>query len=353
MTQLLDTFHQLINGNYPDWDSLEFRNTQDAISKQHFHKFFKMRGLVDGLSHLTLGAQILKETKLPDRYEYKVTFKDELGSLELSSPIYSDEREIHEQLVAAYNSESVVELMIFVTPFPELDAKGKIHNHDTRVVTYWPVQARVLDKFEEEAAFIWTGNGWEITFRKHTQSYPDDNGFYYIHELLKKPDEEAESVDLTVGRHGVVIQNIEIDKFKDVMFNAHAKETEINTYLRKVKPDVRAKLRPLNREIIKHMKEINSLDPDIDKTRLEECQAILLQLKEEFFETLDMRDENNDTANSITQHTANYVSKAIRRALTKIKKDQPLLHAIIENRFITGKECKYLNRVDHPILWLT
>lgn len=353
MTQLPDTFHQLINGNYPDWDSLDFLNSQDAISKQHFLKFFKMRGWIDGLSHLTLGVQTLKRAKLPDRYEYKVTFKDELGSLELSSPVYSDEREIHEQLVAAYNGGSVVELMIFVTPFPELDVKGKIQNHDERVVTYWPVKARVLDKFEEGGAFIWTGKEWELTFRNETVAYPDDNGFYYIHELLKKPEVDATSLDLTVGRRGVVVQNIDVTRFKDVMFNAKTKDKEIDAYLGKVKPDVRAKLKPLNREIIKLEKEINNLEPHVNQPRLEECQAMLLQLKEEFFETLDMRDENGDTATNLIKHTANYVGKAIRRSLTKIKKEQPMLHAIIENRFVTGAYSRYIDRVDHPILWLT
>jgi len=347
------TFNQLINEDYPDWDSLDFLNSQDAISKQHFLKFFKMRGWIDGFSHLTLGAQMLKEAKLPDRYEYKVTFKDELGSLDLSSPVYSGEREIHEQLVTAYNSESVVELMVFVTPFPDLDAKGKIQNHDERVITYWPVKARVIDKFEEGGAFIWTGNGWEITFRNATSVYPDDNGFYYIHELLKKPDFHFTSLDLTVGRRGVVVQNIEVEGFKDVMFNARVKDKEIDTYLRKVKPDVRAKLKPLNREIIKLVKEINDLEPHVNKPRLEESQAMLLQLKEEFFETLDMRDETGDTATNLIKHTANYVSKAIRRSLAKIKKEQPMLHAIIENRFETGAYCRYIDRVDHPILWLT
>jgi hypothetical protein len=347
------TFNQLINEDYPDWGGLDFLNSNDAISKQHFLKFFKMRGWIDGLSHLTLGVQTLKGAKLPDRYEYKVTFKDELGSLELSSPIYSDEREIHAQLVTAYNSESVVELMIFVTPFPELDAKGKIHNHDARVVTYWPVKVRVLDRFEEGGAFIWTGKEWELTFRNETVTYPDDNGFYYIHELIKKPEVDATSLDLTVGRRGVVISNIEVDKFKDVMFNARVKDREIDTYLKKVKPDIRAKLKPLNREIIKLVKEINNLDPHVDKPRIEEYQAMLIQLKEEFFETLDMRDENGDTATNLIKHTANYVGKAIRRSLTKIKKEQPMLHAIIENRFVTGAYSRYIDRADHPILWLT
>ena len=347
------TFNQLINEDYPDWGALDFLNSNDAISKQHFLKFFKMRGWIDGLSHLTLGVQTLKGAKLPDRYEYKVTFKDELGSLELSSPIYSDEREIHAQLVTAYNSESVVELMIFVTPFPELDAKGKIHNHDARVVTYWPVKVRVLDRFEEGGAFIWTGKEWELTFRNETVTYPDDNGFYYIHELIKKPEVDATSLDLTVGRRGVVISNIEVDKFKDVMFNARVKDREIDTYLKKVKPDIRAKLKPLNREIIKLVKEINNLDPHVDKPRIEEYQAMLIQLKEEFFETLDMRDENGDTATNLIKHTANYVGKAIRRSLTKIKKEQPMLHAIIENRFVTGAYSRYIDRADHPILWLT
>jgi hypothetical protein len=350
---LPNTFQQLINGNYPDWDRLDFLSSQDSISKQHFFKFFKLRGWIDGLSHLTLGVQDLKEIQLPDRYEYKVTFKDELGSLDLSSPVYSDEREIHAQLVTAHNSESVVELMVFVTPFPELNTKGKIQNYDERIVTYWPVQTRALDKFEEEAACIWTGKEWEITFRKHTQSYPDDNGFYYIHELLKKPNFDATSLDLTIGRRGVVISNIEVDKFKDVMFNARVKDREIDTYLKKVKPDIRAKLKPLNREIIKLVKEINNLDPHVDKPRIEECQAMLIQLKEEFFETLDMRDENGDMATDLIKHTANYVGKAIRRSLKKIEKEQPLLHAIIENRFVTGAYCRYIDRVEHPILWLT
>ncbi len=348
-----DTFHQLINGDYPDWDSLDFINSNDAISKQHFLKFFKMRGWVDNLSHLTLGVQDLEKIKLPDRYEYKATFKDELGSLELSSPVYSDEREIHAQLVSAYNSESVVELMVFVTPFTELNAKGKIQNHDERVVTYWPVQARVLDKFEEEAACIWTGKEWEITFRKHTQSYPDDNGFYYIHELLMKPDEDISTLDMTVGRRAVTIPNIEVAVWKDFMFNARAKDAEIDGYLKKVNPSKRKMVKSLNSEIIKVMKKIVDLDPHANRDQKEELEAILIQLKEEIFEVLELRDDKGDTATSIIKHTSNYVSKAIRRALIKIKKEQPILFAIIEKRFITGAHCRYVNRVDHPITWLT
>ena len=353
MTQLPDTFQQLINGDYPDWDSLEFLNSQTAISNQHFLKFFKLRGWIDGLSHLTLGSLELGELKLPDRYEYKATFKDELGSLELSSPVYSDEREIHSQLVLAYNSESVVELMVFVSLSPEIDAKGSVKNHSQKIIAYWPLQVRVLDKFEEEGSFIWTGKDWEVNFRQDTKLYPDDNGFFYIHELLMKPDIDISALDMTVGRRAVTIPNIEVAVWKDFMFNARAKDAEINGYLRKVKPSKRKMVKSLNSEIIKVMQEIGDIDPYTSRDQKEELEAVLLQLKEEIFEVLELRDDKGDTATSIIKHTSNYVSKAIRRALIKIKKEQPILFAIIENRFITGAHCQYVNRVDHPITWLT
>jgi len=90
--RLPDIFQQLTNENIPDWDSLEFLNCQTAISNQHFLKFFKLRGWVEGLSHLTLNVKELKGTKLSHRFEYKATFKDELGSVELSSTIFTPER---------------------------------------------------------------------------------------------------------------------------------------------------------------------------------------------------------------------------------------------------------------------
>ena len=348
-----DTLYQLINENYPDMDSLKYINTQTAISNQHFLKFFKLRGWIDGLSHLTLGSLELGELKLPDRYEYKATFKDELGSLELSSPVYSDEREIHSQLVLAYNSESVVELMVFVSPSPEIDAKGKVKNHTQKVITFWPVQVRVLDKFEEDGSFIWTGKDWEVNFRNSTKLYPDDNGFFYIHELLMKPDTDISALDMTVGRRAVTIPNLEVAVWRDFMFNARAKDAEIDGYLKKVNPSKRKMVKSLNSEIIKVMKKIVDLDPHANRDQKEELEAILIQLKEEVFEVLDLRDDKGDTATSIIKHTSNYVSKAIRRALIKIKKEQPILFAIIENRFITGAHCRYVNRVDHPITWLT
>ena len=353
MTQLPDTFYQLINEDYPDPDSLDFLNTQDSISTQHFYKFFKMRGRIEGLSHLTLETQELKETKLPDRYEYKATFRDELGQIELSSPVYSDERDIHDHLVTAYNSESVVEVMVFVSPFPQIDAKGVVKNIGSKIITFWPVQVRILDKFEEEGFFIWTGKDWEVTFRKETISYPDENGFYYIHELLKKPNKDIATLDLTVGRRGVTVPNIEVAVWKDFMFNAKAKDNEIEVYLKKVKPDKRRQVKSLNTEILKIMEETSNLEPHVNRALIEENEANLTQLKEEIFEVLELRDDKGDTATSIIKHSSNYVSKAIKRALDKIRIEQSILYAIIENRFVTGAHCRYIDRVEHPITWLT
>ncbi len=342
-------FFDLIDGNYPSFEEVDFLHTQDAISRGHFAKFFKMRGWIHKVSPLT----VVPLEDSPARYEYEMIFNDELGTIKLSSPLYSDERILHDQLVQAFNNEDVIELLIFIAPHPELDAKGKIQDHTTRVVTYWPVQVRVLDKFEEEAAFIWTGKEWEITFRSATEPYPDENGFYYLHELLKKPDEEISALDLTVGRRGVVIPNIEVAVWKDYMFNAKAKDKEIDGFLKKLKPDVRKAVKSLNREIIKFEDGLGDLDPHANKPEIEECETMILQLKEEIFHTLDMKDENGDTATSLIKHTSNYVGKAVRRALKKIESKQPILHAIIVKRFDTGAHCRYIDRVEHPILWIT
>ena len=350
---LPDTFYRLINGDYPDWDSLEFLNSQTAISNRHFLKFFKLRGWISGLSKLTLGDQDLENVELPDRFEYKATFKDELGSLELSSPVYSDERQVHAQLVEAYNSESVIEMMVFVSPAPKIDAKGRVRNHSEKVITFWPVQLRVLYKFEEEGSFIWTGKHWQVNFRGETINYPEENGFYYIHELLMKPDEYISSLNMAVGRRQVTVPNIELAVWKDFMFNEKAKDSEIDGYLRKLKPRNRTIVKNLNAEILKSLKEIGNLDPHANKEEKETLEANLIQLKEEIFEVLEFRDDKGDTATSIIKHTANYVSKAIRRALEKINKEQPTLHVILANRLVTGAHCLYVNRVDHPITWLT
>jgi len=51
--------------------------------------------------------------------------------------------------------------------------------------------------------------------------------------------------------------------------------------------------------------------------------------------------------------TANYVSKAIQRALNKIQTQQPALFVLLEKRITKGAWCKYSEDLDHPIQWLT
>ena len=353
MPEVLNTFFELINGDYPDFFETEYLSTIDVLNKQHFFGFYLYRGQIKSVSPLIMRDQELGSEPLPDRYEYHVEFEDELGSITLHSPILSDERKIYKEMSDAFNDESIVEIMVFVSPFPDIDASGIVKDTTRNIVTLWPVKLRVVSTFAEDAQFTHTNFGYDITFRRDTVSYPDEDGFYYLHKMLSKPGETFTSQELFIARKGFYVPEFDVKQIRDYIINENAKDEEISEYLAKVPKVRRDQILIYNREILKLKKENDSLNPDVDSVRINDNNLEIKLLKEGLFELLDIKDPKGNTASGIIKVTANYVGKAFRRSLDQIEQKQPALHNLIQKRITTGALCKYLDDLDHPISWLT
>jgi hypothetical protein len=350
---LPDTFSRLINGKYPDFYEVESLLSVDVLSQQHFFGFFLYRGQIISVTPLIMKNQGIGEVDLPDRYEYHAELTDELGSITLHSPVFSDERKMHQEISDAFNKESIVELLVFVTPFPDIDSSGSVKNTAKKIVTLWPVNLREVSTLQEDAQFTHTNFGYDITFRRKTVSYPDDSGFHYLYKLLSMPNEEFSSQELYIAREGFYVPEYDVAQIRDYIFNETKKDEEIASFFKKIPKKRRAPILEFNRELL-NLKEVNdSLNPDVDSVKINDNILHIRFLKEAIFRELDIKDAKGNTATSIIKVTANYVAKAIQRAFDKIEKQQPALQVLLAKRITKGAECKYTDDLDHPIQWLT
>jgi hypothetical protein len=343
---------RLISGEFPLFDELSYIDSKTAISDDHFYQFFKMRGWIKNLSDLTLVNQNLQNVKLPLRYEYKATFKDELGTIELSSPVVTDERNIHRGLAKAYNDDMLVDIMVFVQPFPAVDAKGKLATNQQTVITYWPIKIEAKDCFEEEASFTDLGNGWEITFRGTTVKYSNDDGFFYLHELIRREEEFISSLDLTIARKGSPVSAEDTAILKG-LFNEDDEKDEEQEKKKGAHPKKHSKqLNELNILIDKERQKLEWFDPYANKKEFEDCEENIKMYQVQFMDLKNFRTVENKLFSDYVQPIRRTLKKSVERALIKIKKEQPVLHEILAPRIETRSFSRYYSPLDHTILWI-
>jgi len=353
MTKPPDSFFQLLEGNYPDYYEIDSLCSADVLSQQHFFGFFLYRGQITSVTPLIMMKQDAGTAALPDRYEYHAELTDELGSITLHSPLLGDAREMHTEIADAFNKEVTVEMMVYITPFPDIEPNGKIKDTTQEIITLWPVKLRIIEKQAEDAEFIRTGTGWELSFRRNLVSYPNEDGFHYLHSLIEKPDEPLTSGELFVMRKGLPDSVIDPNQVKDFIFSEKAKDSEINKKYSELGVDSQKFIDGYKSEIRNLKTEMGSLNKDIDAEKISKHQADIKHFQDEIFFELGQSFRGGDSIADIAKKSRPNVTKAIWRAVDKIEADQPIIGAILRKRITTGAGCCYFDDINHPVSWLT
>ena len=339
-----NSFTQLINGDYPDFFEVEYLHTKIVLNQNHFYGFYLYRGQVKSVSPLIMKS---------DQYEYQAELEDELGSITLHSPRFSDERSIYQELAVAHNNESIIELMVFITPFPDIDKSGGIVNANQTIITIWPVKLRVIEKPSEDAEFIPTDTEWQVCFRGHLISYPSEDGFHYLHSLLEKPDNPLTSGELYIKCKGLTGIFLDPKLVKDFIYSEKAKDNEIKKKYNTLGEESKKTIDLYKNEIRKLKTKIESLNKDVDTEKLSKYHAEIKHFHDAIFFEFRQKFQEGGSLSDIAKKSRPSVTKAVWRAVVKIEAKQPVMGAILRRRVKTGGECCYYDDINHPINWST
>jgi len=344
-----------IAGRLPDIDDLDILCTADVLSINHCFKYFVYRGRIQKISPLSFKAIKAGDTELPDRFDYLAELHDEVGKVVLRSPTAVDEKEIYAQMVDAHNADQVVELQVAIFPYSEINEHGEILNVGRKIISVWPIKLRVVKDPGEIVEFYHSGTGWKINFRRTPELYGNEIGFYYLHELLKKPNKLISTADLYFGKSGYDDLGYSEDQIEHFRISKAAQDKRMGFVSISENPRSIKAMKNLRKRIKILTAKIENQSESDSEEEIDGYHEDIELATQEMMETLGVGTDKDDFFIEIIKKTRTSVQKAIMGALKKIKKQQPALGAILadEKRVQTGGSCRYVDDLDHPITWLT